>query len=147
MVDIRERGEDIFDGRHKGRRRRKPPAMLFQQTRPSKKDSRERCCTNKLDIKVAITSEFLMVEFIGTTSLAAILSSFPRLYISSGGERKKPNYMSLFYLKIRNHTESRYVDWFRKSKGLILCWITLQQLNYSSFAGPQHVPSSFPPHL
>jgi hypothetical protein len=46
-------------------------------------------------------SEFLMDEFIETTELAkasALLSSIPRLYNSPRGERKKPKYMSLFFL-------------------------------------------------
>jgi hypothetical protein len=43
----------------------------------------------------------LIGEFIGTTSLgkaSALLSSIPRLYNSPRGERKKPKYMSLFFL-------------------------------------------------
>ncbi len=52
-------------------------------------------------ICVVVSSGFLMDEFIGTTSLgkaSALLSSIPRLYNSPTGERKKPKYMSLFFL-------------------------------------------------
>ncbi len=39
-----------------------------------------------------------------------LLSSFPRLYNNPRGERKKPKYMSLFFLWIKKHTESLYED-------------------------------------
>jgi hypothetical protein len=81
---------------------------LFLFARTSARDTLSACAGAgassgaAADPRAVVEAEWILIgEFIGTTSLgkaSALLSSIPRLYNSPRGERKKPKYMSLFFL-------------------------------------------------